>query len=118
MGERGAVPALSRGVETSVANMEQPLATRALRVGIPEGLHMRAAMEVAKLLGRFDSHVVLVKADQRVDGRDVLQILSLAAVQHEELTAEASGSQAEEALAALAVLFENDFAEETTEEMG
>lgn len=81
---------------------------------------MRAAMEVAKLLGRFDSHVVLVKAGQRVDGRDVLQILSLAAVQYEELTAEASGTEAEEALAALALLFENDFAEteETTEEKG
>lgn len=77
---------------------------------------MRAASEVAKLLARFDSAVVLVKEDQRVDGRDVLQILSLAAVQHEELTAEATGNQAEEALAALAALFENDFAEETTEE--
>ena len=71
---------------------------------------MRAAMEVANLLGRFDSAVVLVKKDQRVDGRDVLQILSLAAVQDEELTAEATGNQAEEALAALAALFENDFA--------
>jgi phosphocarrier protein HPr len=91
--------------------MEQPPASRALRVGIPEGLHMRAAMEVSKLLGRFDSVVVLVKENQRVDGRDVLQILSLAAVQHEVLTAEATGNQAEEALAALAALFENDFAE-------
>ncbi len=98
--------------------MEQPQPSRALRVGIPEGLHLRAANEVAKLLGRFDSHVVLVKEDQRVDGRDVLQILSLAAVQHEELRAEASGDQAEEALAALAALFENDFGEETTEEKG
>ena len=77
---------------------------------------MRAAMEVAKLLGRFDSIVVLIKEGQRVDGRDVLQILSLAAVQDEELTAEATGNQAEEALAALVALFENDFAEETTEE--
>ena len=100
--------------------MEQRPATRALRVGIPEGLHMRAAMEVAKVLGRFKSHVVLVKEGQRVDGCDVLQILSLAAVQHEELTAEASGDQAEEALAALAALFDNDFAEteETTKEKG
>lgn len=73
---------------------------------------MRAAMEVAKLLGRFDSAVVLVKENQRVDGRDVLQILSLAAIQHEVLTAEATGNQAEEALAALAALFENDFAED------
>ena len=76
---------------------------------------MRAAMEVAKLLGRFDATVVLVKQDQRVDGRDALQILLLAAVQNEELTAEASGIQAEEALAALAALFENNFAEETKE---
>ena len=91
--------------------MEQPQATRVLRVGIPEGLHMRAAMEVAKLLGRFNSQVVLVKEGQRIDGRDVLQILSLAAVQYEELTAEASGTQAEEALAALAALFEKNFAE-------
>ena len=95
--------------------MDQPQATRALRVGLPEGLHMRAAMEVAKLLGRFDTTVVLVKDEHRVDGSDVLQILSLAAVQDELLTAEASGSQAEEALAALEALFENDFAEETTE---
>ena len=93
--------------------MDQPLATRALRVGLPEGLHMRAAMEVAKLLGRFDASVVLVKQDQRVDGRDALQILLLAAVQNEELTAEARGSQAEEALEALVTLFENNFAEET-----
>ncbi len=76
---------------------------------------MRAAMEVAKLLSRFDSQVVLVKNDQRADGRDVLQVLSLAAIQHEELTAEACGRQAEEAVAALAALFENEFAEETRE---
>ncbi len=74
---------------------------------------MRAAMEVAKLLSRFDSQVVLVKNDQRADGRDVLQVLSLAAVQYEELTAEARGSQAEQAMAALAALFENEFSEET-----
>ncbi len=76
---------------------------------------MRAAMEVAKLLSRFDSQVVLVKNDQRADGRDVLQVLSLAAVQYEELTAEARGSQAEQAIAALAALFENEFSEETRE---
>ena len=78
-------------------------------------MHLRAAMEVAKLLGRFESHVVLVKNDQRADGRDILQILSLAAVHLEELTVEASGDQAEEALVALAALLEHDFAKETTE---
>lgn len=79
---------------------------------------MRAAMEVAKLLNQFDSQVTLAKKDHRVDGRDVLQILSLAAVQDEELTAEASGNQAEEALDALEELFESNFAEKTDEEKG
>ena len=79
---------------------------------------MRAAMEVAKLLSRFDSQVVLIKQDHRVDGRDVIQILTLAAVHNEELTAEASGKQAEEALAALEELFRSNFADKTDEPKG
>jgi len=96
--------------------MDQPQATRILTIGIAEGLHMRAAMEVAKLLANYQATVALIKGDHRVDGNDVIQILTLGAEQHEQLTVEAVGAQAEEALDALATLFESDFSKETDTE--
>ena len=70
---------------------------------------MRAAMEVAKLISQFDSKVELIKDNLRVEGNDILQILSLGAMQDEHVTAEAFGNQAEETLQALQALFESDF---------
>lgn len=93
--------------------MDHPSASRVMRVQNPEGLHARAAMEVAKLLSRFEAKVHLIKGGNRVDGTDVLEILSLGAMQHEELTIEASGVQAAEAVEALAALLESSFFDES-----
>lgn len=49
----------------STSSMDQPSASRILRVQNPEGLHARAAMEVAKLLSGFEAKVYLVKGDRK-----------------------------------------------------
>lgn len=97
----------------STSSMDQPSASRILRVRNPEGLHARAAMEVAKLLSGFEAKVYLVKGGNRVDGTDVLEILSLGAMQHQELMVEACGAQAAEAVEALAALLESSFFNES-----
>jgi len=51
-----------------------------------------------------------------VDGTDVLQILSLGALPGEELLVEASGEEADAAVAALAQLFQNRFGEDLANE--
>ena len=80
----------------------------------PEGLHLRAATEVAKLLRQFSSRVELirVKDERRAEGTNVLQVLTLGAAQGEELLLEAMGGDANEALEALAGLFGRCFGEE------
>lgn len=76
-----------------------------------EGLHARAATLVAELVRRFHSQVELAKDCERVQGTEVLQILSLGAAQGEQLILEARGEDAEDVLDALVELFGSNFAE-------
>jgi phosphotransferase system HPr (HPr) family protein len=92
--------------------MSQAKATRTVTVASPDGLHIRAASLIAKLTGRARAKVELVKGSQRVDATNVLQIISLCALEGEQLLLEATGRNAEAALEALAELFENGFDEE------
>ncbi|NLX96422.1 MAG: HPr family phosphocarrier protein [Rhodopirellula sp.] len=77
----------------------------------PEGVHARAATLIARTVRRFQAKVQVVKDHQRVDGTDVLQILSLGASEGTELYLEASGSDADDALDALVELIRGKFGE-------
>lgn len=79
-----------------------------------EGLHARAATLIAKLVGQFTAKVELIKGNQRVDGTNVLQMLSLCALEGEQLLLEATGQDAEAAIEALVALFQNKFHENET----
>ncbi len=89
--------------------MSQSPVTRAVTVTNADGIHARAAMAIAETVRRFDCRVVLVKGQQRADGTDVLQILSMGTHQGEQLLLEASGPQADEVLATLERLFAENF---------
>jgi phosphotransferase system HPr (HPr) family protein len=91
--------------------MSQAKASRTVIVANPEGLHARAATLIAKLAGDLPAKVKLFKGNLHADGTDVLQILSLCALEGEQLRLEATGSDADAALEALAGLFENRFVE-------
>jgi phosphotransferase system HPr (HPr) family protein len=91
--------------------MDAPKRTREVVVGNPQGLHARPADAFVKTALRFASRIEVVKDSERVDGKSILSILTLAAEEGTKLSIEATGDDAEEALEALAELFARNFAD-------
>lgn len=88
--------------------------SRTVVVTNPQGLHARPAHEFVKLASRFQAKVELVKGHERVDGKSILALLTLAAGPGTELRIEAEGCDAELAVAALVELVAHNFAEDST----
>jgi phosphocarrier protein HPr len=80
-----------------------------------QGLHARPASEFAKLAYTFGSQITVVCENRRVDGRSPMDLLTMGAGPGTELTLEATGDDAQEAVAALAQLVEVGFLEEDAE---
>jgi phosphocarrier protein HPr len=76
------------------------------------GLHARAAAKFVNLSNRFSSMVKIEKDGNQVDGKSILGILTLAAVQGTKITLIVSGKDEKEALEALIALIKNRFTEE------
>jgi phosphotransferase system HPr (HPr) family protein len=91
--------------------MSEAKLTRTVVVANPNGLHMRPASLIAKLAGQYESQIELVRGNERVDGKSMLEIVTLVAEHGTNLTIEASGPDAEAALEALAKLFASNFAD-------
>ena len=89
-------------------------ATASRRVTIinGRGLHARAAAKFAKLAGRFEAEVTVVKKDTEVSGCSIMGLMMLAAAPGCELELRASGPAARAAIDALAALIANRFDEE------
>jgi len=92
--------------------MSQTTASRKVVVTNRAGLHARAATLIAKTVRQYQANVAIIKSLQRVEGTDVLQILSLGAEAGVELSLEATGLEAENALDALVRLFADRFGED------
>jgi phosphocarrier protein len=89
--------------------MTEGSASRTVIVTNPQGLHARPADLFVKLASRFESVVEVVKEGERVDGKSILAILTLAAVPGTQLRIEATGPDAEAAISALAELVLRNF---------
>ncbi|MEE9503056.1 MAG: HPr family phosphocarrier protein [Candidatus Aminicenantes bacterium] len=76
------------------------------------GLHARAAVKFMNLANRFASSVRIEKDGNEIDGKSILGILTLAAVQGSEITLKISGPDETQALNALVALIEKMFYEE------
>jgi phosphocarrier protein len=76
------------------------------------GLHARAAVKFMNLANRFASSVRIEKDGNEIDGKSILGILTLAAVQGSLITLKISGPDENQALRALETLIENKFQEE------
>ncbi len=76
------------------------------------GLHARAAVKFMNLANRFASSVWIEKDGNEIDGKSILGILTLAAVQGSEITLKISGADEDRALQSLEALIENRFHEE------
>ena len=84
--------------------------SRIVEITNPEGMHARPADLFAKCAGRFDSTITVVKPDgERIDGKSILSLLTLAAVQGTQLTIEAAGDDAAKAVETLGELVDSGF---------
>lgn len=89
--------------------MSTPPVTRAVVIENPQGLHARPAELFARLALKYESHIEVIRDDQRVDGKSILDILTLGVQPGTTLTLEAHGRDAQEAIDALVRLVENHF---------
>ena len=86
--------------------------TRAVIIVNTEGLHARPADMLARTALKFRSRIEVVCRNERVDAKSTLNLLILGATQGTEITIEADGDDAEEAVNTLAALVAGGFAEE------
>lgn len=75
---------------------------RSVTIVNPHGLHMRPAAAFAELASRFESSVTVCREQQQVDGKNLLELMLLAAEAGTELVLEVAGRDAPRAIDALA----------------
>ena len=76
------------------------------------GLHARAAAKFVKWANRFKASVKIEKDGVQIDGKSILGILTLAAVQGTEVILTIKGRDEKSAMKTLVFLIENRFEEE------
>jgi len=75
------------------------------------GMHARAAVKFVNIANRFSSTVRIEKNGNEIDGKSILGILTLAAVQGTEIIIKVSGKDEDRALRALVKLIDSKFLE-------
>jgi len=91
-------------------------ATRSVTVVNPQGFHARPAHQFVKLASTFPCNVEIVKGNEVINGKSILDLLTLGAGNGTTLTLRATGDQAAAAVEALARLIEGGFGEMTPAE--
>lgn len=89
--------------------MAQPKQSETIVINNPQGLHMRPAYLFAEKAATFESEIKVTKDDLSIDGKSVLSILTLGATQGSEVTVQADGPDAEQAVAVLSSLLISGF---------
>jgi phosphocarrier protein len=87
-------------------------AERKVKLGAKPGLHIRPASLFAKKAMQFDSEIHVFREDQSVNGKSVMELLTLAAYDGSFLSIVAEGADAQAAVRALGDLVERNFEED------
>jgi len=101
----------------SLETMSEQTVSREVVVGMRQGLHARPADLLAREARKWQSRVELLSDVQRVDGKSILEVLTLAAEAGTRLVVEVTGPDAREALAAIGSLFDRNFNEQENDEV-
>ena len=72
--------------------MPEPTAVRTVVIGNEQGLHARPADMFVRTAMKFSAKVAVVKGSLRVDGKSILDVLTLGATKDTELILEATGT--------------------------
>ncbi len=81
------------------------------------GLHARPAAEFVKLAGRFEAEVWVEKESLEVNGKSIMGVMMLAAESGSVIRIRAVGSDATDAVDALASLVRSGFGEELSDDV-
>jgi phosphocarrier protein HPr len=76
------------------------------------GLHARPAALLVEIASKYESDVYIIKNGFKVNGKSIMGVLMLAAEMGSTLTVQAKGIDANEAVQALADLFDKKFFED------
>jgi phosphocarrier protein HPr len=101
--------------QSAVGGRAMATVVRDIVVSNKLGLHARPAMQFVDTANQFASTVTVHKAGpepETADGKSVMQMIILAAVEGTPLRIEADGDDAQQAVEKLAELFETKFGEE------
>jgi phosphocarrier protein HPr len=89
-----------------------PTLTKEFPIINQRGLHARASAKFVKCAEGFDANILVTRDGQSVPGTSIMGLMMLAASIGTSIEVEASGPQAEEAMAALETLVASKFDEE------
>ena len=92
--------------------MPETSATRVVTVTNTQGFHARPAHEFVKLASQFRAEVKIVKGNEQINGKSILDLLTLGAGNGTKLSLQATGDDAEAAVTALGELVESGFGEQ------
>lgn len=92
--------------------MNDVRATGDVTVSNPQGLHARPAEMFVRMANQFQANIEVIKDGECVDGKSILEILTLFAVQGTQLSIRATGCDAPDAVKALTELVAEGFAEQ------
>jgi phosphocarrier protein len=76
------------------------------------GIHARPAALLVQTANEYDSQIFLEKNSEKINGKSIMGIITLGATYDSEINIIAEGNDEEEAVQAIATLFENKFQEE------
>ena len=89
--------------------MSDQFRSTTVMINNPQGLHMRPAYLFAETASKFESKIEVIKDDIRIDGKSVLSILTLGAAQGAQVSVEATGVDAQNAIEILGELLSSGF---------
>lgn len=83
--------------------------TRDVVVNLESGLHLGPCSQIVQAAQRFGCQLLIRKGDRAVNGKSMLDLLTLVAEHGTVLTLEANGDGADEAVNAVVHLFDRNF---------
>ncbi|MBC8202056.1 MAG: HPr family phosphocarrier protein [Planctomycetes bacterium] len=87
-------------------------ATKKVKIQNRLGMHARPATEFAKVAGKYAANITVGhQQSEQVDAKSIMQLMMLAATEGTELTINADGSDADDAIAELTALVDSGFNE-------
>lgn len=90
-------------------DMGETFITKTFEITAKNGLHIRPAEQLARLANKFAAQIGLIYQDQRVDAKSIMDMLTLGASHGAQVTIEARGTDAPQAVEAILALVASKF---------